>query len=245
MFRFVIARHTEDVSWLFDTLRNFDSWKATIYNDGPTIDVPTELLCRVDVLPGDKVPAEATKYLQFIIDNYDNPNDERLIFLQADPVYHNYTFLEVLKHTDKWNPYYQNLCLNVHSPPWGCSREILEGKAPNITYFSEKAAVWSDKNMDDLFEGEYYKDPGWLKEYNTRTNVSKLCAEWGVKRPASVDKTYCALFSTNWACIKRYPIDTWRKIHDFNIHGNADTRDMTMKLRACILESMWAVLFTV
>jgi len=239
----IVARYREDISWLFEVLREHTTWRSSIYNDGPLFDVPIDIVDRINVYIGDKVPAESTKYLQFIIDNYEISINERVLFTQADPLYHNYTFCEVLKYTDKWNIDYQNLCLSPHPPPWGCANQIFNGSAPNITYFSSKAKVWSDTDMDDLFNGRYYRDP-YVNHYNNITTVSKLCDEWGIPRATKVDKCYCALFSTNWKCIHKIPLSTWKQIHDFIVYGNKDTSHMSQKLRACILESMWAVLFT-
>jgi hypothetical protein len=245
-FHVIVARYEENIDWLFNVLRKHTNWRTTIYNDGSLIYVPSEVQDRVNLFNGDKIPAESTKYLRFIIDNYETlESNERLIFTQADPIYHNYTFCEVLEHTDKWNVNFQNLCLCPHPPPWGCGTEILKGSAPNITWFSDNARVWSDTDMDDFFRGKYFADDSWLCSYNRNTSVSKLCSEWGIQIPRHVDKCYCALFSTNWNSIKRVPLSTWNKLMDFNIHGNADTRHMTQKLRACILESMWAVLLTI
>jgi hypothetical protein len=244
VFHVVVARYKEEISWLFDVLRTHEHWRTTVYNDGDTLNVPSDVCDRVRVLSGDGIPAESTKYLRFIIDNYETFDcSERLIFTQADPIYHNSTFCEVLKYTDQWNVNFQNLCFVVHPPPWGCARQILDGSAPNITYFSADARVWSDPNMDDLFNGSYHYDP-WVTYYNGSTSVSELCSEWGITRPEQVDKCYAALFSTNWTTIRRTPLKTWQLIHDFNVYGNKDTSHMTQKMRACILECMWAVFFS-
>jgi hypothetical protein len=241
-FHFVVARYREDISWLFNVLQTREHWRATVYNDGDTLNVPVDVCDRVCVFKGDGIPVESTKYLRFILDNYDTCDcSERLIFTQADPIYHNSTFLEVLNHTDKWNVNFQNLCFCIYPPPWGCAAQILDGSAPNITHFSEDARVWCDPDMDDLFNGSYFYDPV-MKDYNVHTCVSKLCCEWGVDVPEKVDKCFAALFSTNWNTIRRTSFISWQCILDFNLHGNRDTSHMTQKMRACILESMWAVL---
>lgn len=243
MVHIVIARHKEDLQWLFDALVKNTEWTVTVYNDGPVIKIPEELATRINVLEGDHLPQEATKYLRFIIDYYGKYTSERVIFLQADPLYHNPSILKVFDHLDKWDPVYQNLSLWGHPPPWGCAERIRSGEAPNITQFSQDAQVWHD-DMGDDFQGKYWYDPWLSGVYDKQITVHYMCDLFGVKRPPTPKKTYAALFSTNWETIRHYPLSTWECMHDMVCKGlRGPLASMSVKHRACVMESMWSIIF--
>lgn len=247
MTHLIIARHQENLDWLFRLMESHRYIACTIYNDGDAIEVPSSLKGRIYVEPGDKVPCEPTKYVKYILEHWDDDitEDERLVFLQGDPLYHNYTLLEVFNHMEEWDRDYQNLTLFPHSfPGWGCSNEIANGTAPYITKFADNARVWHDVNMDDHFQGSYFKDD-WLhyiQDISHGTTVSELCNEWGIARPDNVIKTYSAMFATNWNHIKKHSKSVWEAVNDFVVTGNHKTMNMSQKHRACIIEYMWSVL---
>lgn len=242
----VIARYREDLGWLFSILRNHRTVLATVYNDGDDFDVPSDLEARVCVKPGDRVPAEPTKYLDYILAHWDCPTDETLVFLQGDPVYHNPTIGELFRYAGQWNKNYQNLTLFPHPPPfWGCSQQIDNGTAPNITAFGADARVWCDTHMDEHFRGEYFKDEQWVRELFGQNNLTltDMCQECGIRKPCgNILKTYSSMFATNWKHIQRHPKEVWLRTHHFVTEGNRKTCHLTQKDRACIIEYMWSVL---
>ena len=243
----VVARHREDLQWLFEILRNHNNFSATVYNDGDEIGVPQELNERICIKHGDRVPCEPTKYTRYIIDNWDCSNDDVLVFLQGDPLYHNPTITRLFDHVDRWNANYQNLTLYPHPPSvgWGCSKEIENGTAPNITWFADDARVWCDTNMGEDFNGSYYVD-NWTTDCligNRNITVSNVCNTLGLEKPhGNILKAYSAMFATCWDAIKKHPKSVWHNVEDFVIKGYSTTGSMTQKERACIIEYMWAVL---
>lgn len=250
---FVIARHVEDLTWLWDILIENKDWEATIYNDGPMFLIlryfQEELLSRIHIFKGDNVPCEPTKYIRFIIDNYENETTQKIVFLQGNPLYHNPTLLDVLKNVAEWNCTYQNLTLFPHPPPWGCADAILNGEAPGAQKFTHGGMVWSDPDMDNEFQGSYHKD-GFVNELRNQANgvtVQDLCSLFGVTFDKGtnikrVQKTYAAMFSTNWETLVKLSLDQWQNIHTFMIHGdNMFTKNMSQKGRACLLEYMWPI----
>ncbi len=245
----IVARYNENIQWLYTLLQKNQRILATIYNDGDYIDVPSELRERIIVKTGDHVPCEPTKYTQYILENWDqedNEEDVLLVFLQGDPLYHNPTMLRVFDYIDKWDKNYQNLTLYPHPPctRWGCSKNIEDGTAPNITYFANDARVWCDTNMDDNFNGSYFYDV-WIKELleNRNITISNVCNTLGFVKPnGNIPKSYSAMFATSWTRIKKHPSNVWQNLHNFVIKGCDTTRNMSQKYRACIVEYMWAVL---
>lgn len=242
----IVARYQENLDWLFYLVDKHSNIKSTIYNDGEKIDIPSHLRDRIFEEKGDKVPCEPTKYIQYILEHWDDHvKDDRIVFLQGDPLYHNPTLIQVFDHIVKWDRDYQNLTLFPHPYSWwGCANEIATGTAPYITRFAYNAAVWHDVNMDDFFQGSYFKDH-WLVDLvreSHGTTVTELCNEWGIVRPDNVLKTYSAMFATNWKHIQRHPKSVWEKVKQFVISGNDKTMSMTQKKRACIIEYMWSVL---
>jgi len=242
----IIARYKEDIEWLFKILNKHENITTTIYNDGDFIKIPIELEERIIIKNGDHIPCEPTKYTSYIIENWDKSNNDILVFLQGDPIYHNPSTIQLFDYVNQWNRDYQNMTLYPHPPSvgWGCSKEIENGTAPNITYFADDARVWCDTNMDDNFNGAYYYD-NWLKELfgNRNIAVSSICNTLGVKKMNNnIPKAYSAMFATSWNTIKRHSINVWHNLHNFVIDGDDITRDMSQKQRACIIEYMWAVL---
>lgn len=246
--RIVIARYNEDLEWLYNLLLKNKYISATIYNDGEEIIIPNNVHTQIEVLEGDHIPCEPTKYLTYIITHWNTPPDERLVFLQGDPLYHNPTLLRVFDYIEQWDEHYQNLTLYPHPPEkkWGCSKEIENGTAPNITVFADDARVWCDTDMDEHFTGSYYYDD-WVTNtllYNkSELTVSSMCSVYGITKPSgSLFKTYSAMFATNWKALKKHPIEVWYNVYNFIVYGNRYTTDMSQKYRACITEYMWSVL---
>ena len=95
---FVIARHNEDLTWLWGFLSTHVRCSATIFNDGPALeDMPSVLSTLVHVKEGDGVPSEPTKYISFMLEHWSDgdleapaigASEQRLVFTQADPFEH-------------------------------------------------------------------------------------------------------------------------------------------------------------
>ena len=245
----IVARYNENLEWLYNILTNHTNITAIIYNDGEQIDLPVKMKERIVIKEGDRVPCEPTKYMRYILDNWDNYDNTitHLVFCQGDPIYHNPTFVELFHDVNRWNISYQNLTLYPHPPStgWGCSREIENGTAPNITYFSNKARTWCDTDMDDHFKASFYADQDWLNQFYIENNitVSRMCNKIGILKPSgSIPKTYAAMFSTSWDRIRKHPRKVWENVHDLVKTGDIDLIHFSQKVRACFIEYMWAVL---
>ena len=92
---FVVARHREDLTWLWGFLEDHPGCSATVFNDGPAIEGMPLLSARVSVKAGDGVPSEPTKYISFMLEHWGDGGlapggapGQRLVFTQADPFEH-------------------------------------------------------------------------------------------------------------------------------------------------------------
>jgi hypothetical protein len=245
----VIARYKENLKWLFQLMADKSWMTASVYNDGDDdINTPDIMINRIQVLPGDHIPCEPSKYTSWIINNWEMMNIySHIVFLQADPIYHNPTLIECFNHIDKWNKDYQNLTLYPHPPPWNWAPQIADGTAPNITYFEPGAKVWNDF-MDDTFRGKLYYDPfleGFIKPSKEIT-VSYLCNLFGISNPINqgqeLTKCFAALFAASPLSIKRIGIDAWKHIDEFQRIGCVLSKHRSQKERAIYLEYMWSVI---
>jgi hypothetical protein len=241
----VVARYKENVEWLFSILQSHKLFKAFIYNDGPSIQVPTDLINRVVIIEGDHVPSETTKYLSYIISNYHNIQNTRVVFLQGDPAYHNPTLQWTWGDIDNWDTTFQNLGLFGHPPPWGCSQDILNGKAPGVEHIGN-GIVWKDV-MDDQFHGAHFRDPFWdcfCREKNYIPSVKHFAQQHNFVPPTQMYKSYSALFSTTGNNINKYPLEFWKKLHDFVVADEncVTPASFTQKDRSILMEYSWAII---
>lgn len=248
---FIIARHNENMDWLWPLLVKFSSWTASIYNDGAPLEqiktLEEDVQRRIEDIPGDKVPNEPSKYITYIIDNYDKlieSDEERYVFTQADPFYHSPYFKELLLDSHEWKTPYQTLTLYPHPPPWICAQKIIDGTAPNIQYFTNGGKVWSEKEMDNNFMGSFIKDPFCLalQAQGKMITVSDLCEMFSIIFPEKIEKTYCALFGTTAKAIRKLSKSQWNSIRSFVVEGDAKfTINQNAKGRGAFIEYMWAV----
>lgn len=235
----VIARYKESLEWL-DALLQKHSWiHATVYNDGPPLVYNTD--SRVTVVPGDGLPQEATKYLRHILGLFDTQptEDQTLVFLQGDPLYHNPYLVNLFDYMNAWDPQYQNLSLWAHPPPWGCAEQILHNTGlEGVTRFGPDAMVFEDR-LKDNFQGVLFEDPWIAENFCSQKNltVSGMCETFGLpkKKQKNVKKAYAAMFATSWKAVRAVGKDTWTKMLDYCVQGQ------DVKFRACVLEYMWAV----
>lgn len=242
----IVARYKEDLSWLMNLLKKHPNFHATVMNDGPQLTVPQDVLPQMTIVAGDKVPHEASKYAQYIIDNWNditNNSNEYYVFLQGDPIYHNPTLMQCFEHVEKWNPDYQNLTLYAHPPPWGCAHAILNKTAPGITNFAEDARVWND-TMDRDLQGIFFTDPFWRDfKKDLQIDVPYIEHLFQFRAPSQLQKCYAACFAITAKSIKRTPLTLWKNIHIFLLEGCERTKHISSKSRAVIMEYIWAVIF--
>lgn len=242
----VIAHYQESLDWLFTLLKSYSNIKAFIYNDGPAIYIPKELTDRILIKEGDKIPAESTKYMQYILDYYDNPNKEiRVTFLQGDPIYHSPELFKIFEHVELWDKNYQNLNLYAHPPPWQHSHAIINNNIENIKRIGN-GRTWTDI-MKNTFQGVI----GYDEYINTimpqDMTIPYMCSYLAIKNvnPNKIHiKAYSACFSTTWERIYSFEKDLWLRIINFITSGeNSLVTSSTQKVRAIIMEYMWAVIF--
>jgi len=241
----VVARHNEHLGWLFDILRNHKEFSATVYNDGMDVLVPRDIESHISFVLGDKIPSEPTKYIKWIISNWDRLDSyDKIVFLQGDPVYHNPTLVECFKYADQWNRNFQTLSLIAHPHPWPAARLILEGNIPHITYFAENAKVWHDEMKDDM-HGVHFDDPFWhsFSKSAPGVTINYFSTLFGFKKPDVMKKCIAACFSTSTKTIQQVPYEAWQRLHDFVVSGCPKTSHLTSKSRAVFLEYLWSVIF--
>lgn len=241
----VIARYQESLNWLYELLRLYPNIKAYIYNDGPDIIVPQDLSYRIIIKLGDKIPAESTKYMQYILDNYSNQNkNTRVTFLQADPIYHSPDFFKLFECVNLWDDNYQNLCLYGHPPPWLCASDILNNNIENIKYIG-KGRIWSDI-MKISFHGIIRPDE-FINQLDSNITIPYMCSCLDIKdvNPYKCHiKAYAACFSTSWNRIYSLDKSLWSRIINFVDTGeNTLAYSASQKTRAIYMEYMWSVIF--
>jgi hypothetical protein len=248
----VVARHREDLTWLFETLRERPTWTASVFNDGTPVALPKEVEARIKVAPGDGIPQEGTKYLRYILDNWHRPHPGHVVFLQGDPEEHNPTIRALLRHSDEWDEHYQNLGLYVNDA-WEYTPAILDGSMPNVARLGAGGLTWHDELLDDLSGRHAPKDVAWLHSVLARHRIStdgllqRLASSFGMalpEDPTRRPKAYAALFAVSWKRLNTYPSKFWRKLLMFLIRGDAETASMTPKERAVLLEYMWGTILS-
>ena len=229
---FIIARYHESLDWLYEILDENETWTATVYDDAFPQSGNKN---RINFLCGDHKPYEPTKYISYILSNWNKySNNTQLVFTQADPIYHNHTFLDVLRSWKEWSPDYQNLSLCPH-PDCPIMPYITAKTIPNLTIFKNGSMTWCDTDMDNNFQGSFWKDPFIDNLYARLGNITvqEMCDRFSLaKHTKHANKSYCAMFATNWKTIRKISYQQWKTIHDF----------ITSKEHACIMEYMWAVI---
>ena len=241
----VIARYNERLDWLFNILDEYPGASASVYNDGNAICIPTTVSNRVTIIEGDKVPCEPTKYIKWILSNWNETIlYDHVVFLQGDPVYHNPTLNACFKCMDAWNLDFQTLSLLAHPHPWPMAKGILNGTAPNVIELGPGAMVWYDDMLDNM-QGVHFKDPFWdhFMKNAPDVTVTYYANMFGFVPPCAMKKCIAACFSTSSKKINQIPYNTWRALHDFVINGCPRTTHLSAKYRAVYMEYLWAVIF--
>lgn len=204
----VVARHKEDIRWMSYLGRRPD-WDVHVFNDGPALD--PFFSSGFNQYIGDKVPAEASKYLRFIVDNYNRLESDFdwVVFMQADPFVHSPDFVGLLEQRNAWQEPFQGLTYGAHPPPWGPVCRLDKHKKIG------GMRVWCEETMDDSWQG-LWKDP-FLKK-NPLKPVSKIFEHCGARK-GDMKKWYCAIFAVKPKAIVAQKLDTWQCLLQNSIEG--------------------------
>lgn len=217
MKRLIVARYKEDIRWLCHFSRMKD-WEVHIYNDGEPID--PYYGSRMIHHRGDQIPTEISKFLQHIVDFYDELGSrDWLIFLQACPFDHSPDILGLLGSSELWEQPFQGFSFLAHPPPWGPS------KRPNWTELFEKENAgkfcygfrfWCD-DMDLNLDGLSYRDP-FIPHAQKQGWLQALPQWWGRQQvpfpiPRRLQKCYGSCFAVKPQVVRMYPKAFWIKLH--------------------------------
>jgi len=266
----VISRSTEDITWVSHLTRLPYPPRIIVYNDGQPLD---KLISKgIIEIQGDHLPSECSKYLRYIIDNYDTLSPLTL-FTQGDPFPHSPDFLGLLYSFSDWklpvqplsyrgHPY---IIINGRKQPWG----------PHEALYNE---IWSEKfinnnriyyeEMDETFQGTIFQDP-FISEYihplywdidknaPKPFTISNLWKFLGITKPLPPKyyKAYAAIFGVSRYGIQRHSKSTYETMYNWlNITANIyipkpeagssfQDNNNLQKSRAIALEYMWPTIF--
>ncbi len=239
----VVARYKEEIGWM-GYLGRRPNHRIFIFNDGQPL---TDYILYKNMLQieGDHSPCEASKYLSYIIANYNDLAD-RVIFTQASPFDHSPDFIGLLECYDKWAPI-QNLTFRGHPPPWAFSDVLNEEKIGKEQYINGNR-VFVDPYLQDNLQGSLFEDyfiPIFNKQFVREDIVPYLFNKFAIKeglRP----KAFGACFSVTKETIRKYPRDFYINILNWLLNPVNDLyRDGkgNIKDNAIILEYLWLPIF--
>ncbi len=240
----VIARYKEDVSWA-GYLGRKPNHRVIIFNDGDEL-TDYILYKNMMIIEGDHHPCETTKYLSYIIGNYDNMA-ERVVFTQARPFDHSPDFIGLLEHYDKWADI-QNLTFRGHPPPWGFSKELYNETVSADQHIANNR-VFMDPYLQDNLQGSLFADyfiPIFNEQFNRQDIVPYLLNKFGVKEGAQRPKAFGACFSVKREIIRKYPREFYVKLYEWLV---SDVNDLyldgkgNIKDNAIIMEYLWLPIF--
>ena len=199
-YAIVVARYQEDIRWL-SYLGRKPEWDVFVYNDGPLLD--PYFTPNFTIHEGDHVPAEASKYLQFMCDNYDTIHRyEWIVFTQADPFVHSPDFIGLLQSTEHWEAPFQGLT-NGAFPDFFSKQKISPKSSLN------SFRVWNDCLSQNWVGFESHERPNPL---NGAGSVSDFFDFYGAKL-GTMKLSYCACFATTPDAIHTQTYETWNKLH--------------------------------
>lgn len=259
-YALVVARYKEDLGWLYIFARK-PEWDIHVYNDGPPLD--PHLASYLTVHQGDKVPAEASKYLRFICDNYDTMRDKykRIVFAQGNPFDHSPDFLDILENIGSINKPFQGLSFGYLPDPWGMETT----RNTDTSNYIGNYRVWCEKMNDDFTPENWEEDysiavlkPSIVNTglpYKNAFGASNFCSHYGVEK-GTMQKWYAALFSATPECLHKNSFQSWKKMHKhskININYKIEFWKKGRKVKvdfnsgkqyAILMEYMWNVLLT-
>ncbi len=240
----VVARYKEDISWM-GYLGRRPNHRIFIFNDGEPL---TDYILYKNMIQieGDHKPCEASKYLSYIISNYEGLA-ERVVFTQASPFDHSPDFVGLLGCYDKWAPI-QNLTFRGHPPPWSFSKVLNEERLCTEQFINNNR-VFVDPYLQDNLQGSLFEDyfiPIFNQQFVRNDIVPYLLNNFGVKEGACRPKAFGACFSVTREIIHKYPREFYCKILNWLLSPENDLyRDSkgNIKDNAIILEYLWLPIF--
>ena len=249
---FVIAHYKEDLSWTKKL--NLD-YTYTIIDDGCMYKISVKDHGfdpeRYKIIEGDHSPQEASKYLTYIIDNYDQLPD-RICFTQGDPIYHSPDFIQLVNNYELHEPM-QPLTLFAHPSNWGPDQSIRENNIISLNggkiWVQEMKDDLSPKFWKDFFLGHLYAIFDKLHyPNNNQTIVSTFLKDFNIPYNTPYRLFYAACFSVSRDKILAHPKETYIKLRDFvyckNLNLKYDYHNhFTPKMAAVMLEMLWGVIF--
>jgi len=197
----IVARYQEDIRWM-SYLGRTNDWDVHVYNDGPELNPYFSTNFKVHA--GDKVPTEASKYLQFICETYTQLDQyEWVVFTQADPFDHSPDFIGLLESRDHWKPPFQGLTSGYAPPPWHADtiREANTSYVNNFRLFCEPM----QNDWTGLFDGRVRA----LKN----TTVSDFFDTFNAKQ-GGLNRWFGACFATTPDAIRVQPLEVWKSLHE-------------------------------
>lgn len=130
MLTFVVARYTEDVSWLNDLPRNA---RIYLYNKGPDIE-PGVLSREVNLIRLPNTGRESGTYMHHLMHNFRADEGEFTVFTQADPFEHAPHILDLVRVWQRWED------VQPLSLMW-----LAEKKIPPPRLLERETADWIDE----------------------------------------------------------------------------------------------------
>ena len=170
---------------------------------------------RAYLIPCDHVNAEASKYIQFIIDHYESLHEyEWCIFTQAYPFDHSPDFIGLLEEHSSWKKPFQGLTYMAHPPKWGPWETLLQEK--DKREFINGNRLWCEQNMDEKYQGDGWNDP-WLYGMLNNKHLHTLTTFWNKMNnpyslPDAKPKWYSACFAVTPSQILKYDKEFWMNL---------------------------------
>jgi len=245
----VVARYNEDITWLKTYGINNPDINIYIYNDGATFDAITYNIIHIK---GDNIPAESTKYLLHIINNYDyyeklyeTKTKKFIIFTQANPFDHSPDFIDLLDISNEWEEVQPLTLYGVDPIINNDFEKVIKEEISFVKKFSNNSRIWYDL-MDESYQGINLPFDWWNKyiSYLGEDYFKKLWYYFGFQPVKPLIKVYAACFAVTPENIVKYPKKFWQNIYLWVLYGDNISKELSIKDRAIILEYTWYLIFT-
>jgi hypothetical protein len=247
-YEIVVARYTEDISWLFNVNKK---WKITIYNKGPKFDNLGTIKIRnpnITIINIENKGREAETIAYHMLHRYDNYSD-LTVFIQADPFDHAPEMKELLEvlvnkttmdpETEKYIPMttqYDEKIMRIPPPEVVAKRvnrffhiEETSVYTLNCIYYDEPTIIGITKQFRD-----YYKLP--INANVVRTFFNKMgCADTCLKsRQTTIKFNFSACFALPKYSLMKYTKEFYEKMYKLSYEQS---------FMPWILERTWLTLF--
>ena len=199
-YAIVVARYQEDIRWMSYLGRRAE-WDVFVYNDGPTLE--SYFTPNFNILQGDGVCSEGSKYLEFICDHYNTLDQyEWIVFIQGDPFIHSPDFIGLLESMEDWKAPFQCLTNGPFPRYWhDINPKGSQQTLNNFRYFLE--------DLNDDWTGS---------ESDVRAScmigaasVSEFFSYYGAKS-GCMKRFFSACFATTSSAIHGQSYETWNKL---------------------------------